>query len=241
MSSRGSGEPPTPRQRLLEEHLDLVEAEARAVLRQRGLSVQRFLSDAVQDGVEGLADAAERFKAEKGTPLRAYARPFVRGAIIDALNRARRSNVLAVLLRGADHRAADFVLANTIPEEAFESPGAAIAAARKSLAGYLASLNLGYLGAIRQLDPESALAARREHSIGLQVVQEEFGKLPERDQRVLTLRDVDELPWDEVARRLGASKSTVQRWRAQAVQRLGEALRNRGIAAMPPLPDEDET
>jgi RNA polymerase sigma factor (sigma-70 family) len=215
----------------------MVTAEARSILRQRRLPTDSFLEDAVQDGFEGLGEAEKRFKPDKGVPLGAYARPFVRGAIIDGLNGARRSNVLAVLLKGADHRAADFLAANKLPDDAFASPEAALAAARKSVDGYLVSLDLGYLGAIRDLDPEAALSARREHAFALQVMQEEFARLPERDQRVLTLREVEELSWDEVARRMGASKSTVERWRAQAIDRLGAAIRARGLAAMPALPE----
>ena len=239
MTGVGGSQPPSPHPaRLFDEHRRMVEAEARVILRRRGLSVSQFLDDAVQDGFEGLAHAAERFEAERGTAFGAYARPFVRGAIVDALDGGHRASLGALLRRGADPRAADFVLGTQVSEEAYESAGAALSAVRKSLEGYLFAMGLGYLAGIRKLDPESALTARREHGLALQIVQEELARLPERDQRVLSLRVVEELVWDEVARRMSVSLSTAQRWHGQALHRLGAAVRGRRIGVMPSLPDD---
>ncbi len=235
--SRCSGTLPIPGAPDLQEQRRFIRAEARAILRHRGLPDRDFLEDAEQDGFEGLAHAAKRFEEHRGTAFLAYARPFIRGAILDALDRARRSKVLASLLQGADASAADFVATQDIGDEAYDGPGPAEAAMRRSLEDYLTAMELGYLGAIRRLDPEAQLAARREYATALQILGEELASLPERDQQVLALREVEELRWQEVAARMSSSKATVERWYGQAIGRLGRALRSRGLAGVPEPPD----
>lgn len=229
--------PPRRGSRPSDEERALVRSEATSILRTRGLPRASFLDDAMQDGFTGLAVAARRFEADRGVAFSAYARPFVRGAILDGLKGALRSNVSVLLLRGADRATADSLAAEVLPDDALESQPSALAALRRSLAGYFDALGLGYLTSIRHLHEEEALAARHQHKDALAIVQQELASLPERDQRVLLLRDVEELSWDDVAARMSASKSTVQRWRAQAIRRLGDAIRRRGIRSLPPLSD----
>ena len=239
------GAPPWPpaSHRNLTAYLGLVEEEARAVLRRRRLSYRTFLSDAVQDGFEGLARAFDRYDAEKGASFEVYARPSIRGAVIDGLRREAKAAWLRKLLERADAAAGDFAEHHEVREEDLASPAAARVATRDGAEGYLAALGLGFLGGIRGLDPEAALAAQREHARALDVVRALLAQLARREQTVLGLRQIG-LHWEDVAAHMGRDRATVQRWHAAAIEQLRKGLVSRGIGGMPRLPyagdDEEE-
>jgi RNA polymerase sigma factor (sigma-70 family) len=70
---------------LVSAHLDLPLAVARTL--QRRLPASFELDDLVQEGVIGLIWAAARYQPERGTPFQAFARPRVRGAILESCRR----------------------------------------------------------------------------------------------------------------------------------------------------------
>ena len=240
MSGEGHRRPPSTR-RSLARFLDFVETIAGAVLRRRRLPARDFLDDAVNDGFEGLSRAFDTFEAEKGPSFEAYARSFISGAILDALDRAYRADPRNVLFRRADDAAGDFVRTQEISEQDHETPARSTAALRRAAAVYMSALSLGYAGAVRSLDPEAALGARREYAHALGTLQACLVRLAAREQRVLMLRTVEALKWKEVAASLGCSVATAQDWHKRALARLTELLAEGDITAMPALPDgEDE-
>lgn len=221
-------------------YLDLVESEARAVLRHRRLPLTTFLEDAIQDGFVGLAGAFDRYRGEKGSSFEAYARPCVRGAILNALDKERRADPVRVLLKGADAMAGDFAEHHVVHDEELQTQAGAARATRRGVEGHLTALGLGFLRAISRLDPESTLAARRQYAVALDVLQQLVGRLAQREQAVLDLRMGTELTWDDIAEEMSRPRSTVQRWFDNALNRLREGLAERGIIEMPPLPDRED-
>ncbi len=232
--------PPPASQADVALYLDLVESEARAVLRRRRLPLTSFLEDAVQDGFVGLARAFDRYHGEKGESFEAYARPCVRGAILHALDRGRRADPMKVLLDGADAMAGDFAEHHVVHDEELQTQAGVALAKRKAVEGHLAALGLGFLRAISRLDPESALAARRQYATALDVLQRLTARLAQREQTVLHLRMSTDLTWHAIGKEMGRPKSTVQRWFDDAIEKLREGLAERGIVEMPPLPDRDD-
>ena len=76
-------------EKLIEEALDLPSREA---ARWRHTPLEQ--EDLVADGYVGLTRAARRYDPSHGVPFASYARPFVRGAIIDSVRaRARRGRL----------------------------------------------------------------------------------------------------------------------------------------------------
>ncbi len=239
MSTHESRPPPASRADLAL-YLDLIESEARAVLKRRRLPLTSFLGDAIQDGFVGLAQAFDRYRGEKGPSFEAYARPCVRGAILNALDRGRRADPMKVLLEGADAMAGDFAEHHVVHDEEIQTQAGAAVATRKGVEGHLTALGLGFLASIHRLDPEIALTARRQYAAALDVLQQLTARLAQREQTVIHLRMSTDLTWDEIAEEMGRPRSTVQRWFDNAVERLRESLAERGIVEMPPLPDRED-
>lgn len=239
MSAGGPHRPPATR-RELARFLDLVEEVARAVLRRRRLPLAKYLDDAIQDGFEGLARAFDRYDEDKGACFEAYARPCIKGAILDALDREKRANALKKLLAGADDAAADFAAGHEIRDAGIETPEGGQRAARKAAEGYLTALGVGFLCAIGKLDPEAILSARRDYAYALDVLQGLLGRLAAREQTVLLLRTIEGYAWEDVAEHMDRPRQTVQNWHTKAMDQLRRGLALRGIEGMPRLPDRDD-
>lgn len=231
--------PPPAARRELDRYLDFVEDEAKAVLRRRRLSRSAFLDDAIQDGFVGLSRAFDAYDEAKGPSFEAYARPAVRGAILDALDRRKRADPVAVLLRGADRAAGDFAEHLSGDGEGPTTREERAHEALRGAEGYLAAQGFGFLGAIRRLDPESALAAQRHYARALEVVRALTARLAWREQTVLGLRLLG-LRWDDVAAHLGVARGTAQAWHAGALKQLRKWLAEHGITEAPPLPDRED-
>src|SRR5215471_8434219 len=69
--------------RLVEQHLSLVQALARKVKKSVGASIE--LDDLVAYGSKGLVEAAERFDARQGVAFSTFAYYRIRGAMYDGL------------------------------------------------------------------------------------------------------------------------------------------------------------
>ncbi len=238
MSAEDPPRPPASRKDLAR-YLDLVEEEARAVLRRRRLPLPEFLDDAVQDGFLGLSRAFDAYDKEKNASFEAYARPAVRGEIIDRLDRRRRGDPVKVLLQGADSTAGDFAEHRRALEEELTTRDEGALESRHGAEGYLAAQGFGFLGAIRRLDPESALAAQRQYARALEAMRTLTAQLARREQTVIGLRQLG-LRWADVAEHMGVAKATVQTWHAKALEQLRKGLAERGITEAPPLPGRED-
>ena len=82
------------------------------------------------------------------------------------------------------------------------------------------SLVLERLVANRQESP-SARATKREQGV---LLADALARLGDDDREVITLRNLLELEWDEVARRMGRSADAVRMLWTRAIRRLGEQL-----------------
>jgi RNA polymerase sigma-70 factor (ECF subfamily) len=84
------------------------------------------------------------------------------------------------------------------------------------------SLVLEGLLANRQ-DSPSSRARKREQSV---LLADALARLGPDDREVITLRNLLELEWEEVARRMGRSADAVRMLWTRAVRRLGDQLGN---------------
>lgn len=77
------------RDKLVEAHLDMVPPIARSIAASLPRSFE--LDDLIATGFVGLLHAATRYrpKQHNGTPFSAYARPVIRGAILDSVRRGK--------------------------------------------------------------------------------------------------------------------------------------------------------
>jgi RNA polymerase sigma factor for flagellar operon FliA len=76
--------------RLVESHLPLVLSEMDRIYIAPGLGLER--DDLISAGALGLLRAAQRFDPARGTTFGLFARPYVRGAMIDEIRRMLRGN-----------------------------------------------------------------------------------------------------------------------------------------------------
>lgn len=101
------------RDELVESHLSLVQGIARRILH-AGLPPSFDLEDLVQTGNIALLHAATKYRDDGKTPFACYARPCVRGAILDSVRRKRYTEAtmgpLGGLERAAPPQAIDEVI-----------------------------------------------------------------------------------------------------------------------------------
>ncbi len=82
--TRGRSALDAGQKRLVEEHLWLADALAREMV---WLAPKTIDGDVVQPAREGLIKAVRHFRPELGKPLTAYAPPWIKGAIFNAVDR----------------------------------------------------------------------------------------------------------------------------------------------------------
>lgn len=172
--------------------------------------------DLVSWGGMGLLEAARRFEPDRGVPFVHFARPRVRGAMVDGL---RETNETPQRLWRARSSGA-------------EEPGAAavlnhhaerLAGARST--GWLAEAGAdedgGPVAVTREPDPETAASGRQL----AQVVETALRTLPGQEADLIRLHVLADQPLAEVASSLGMSVPRANQLRARALRRLAPRLR----------------
>jgi RNA polymerase sigma-B factor len=217
------GELRLQRDRLIEQYLPLVTSLARRYA-DRG----ERLDDLVQVGAIGLINAVDRFDAQRGVDLRAYATPSIVGEIKrhlrdrtstirlprreqearGTLRRARRE------LRARLDRAPTWaeLLSSTAIRE--EDLARAVDAERAT-----APLSLSLIESGPMVD-EEGFAAGEDRAL----LRKGFRALEARERRALSLSYFADLSQREVAARLGVSQSEVSRTIARALVKMRVAL-----------------
>jgi RNA polymerase sigma factor for flagellar operon FliA len=188
------------------------------------------LDDLIGDGSIGLINAVDRFDAERGPQLEAYARRMIVGAMLNGLRRRDPvSERTRRTLRKADARRYELAQQlGTMPSlSELERNDPGLQRARAAAHRYLAlSLDAPMPGGVDVLvdweSEPSALAVRRAKTRAL---QEAIALLPERQRRILALHYGDDsISLHAIGRRLSISPQRISQLHLSALARLRKTL-----------------
>lgn len=199
-------------------HFGEVELEARRMARRLGPNARSWVSheELVSWGGMGLLEAARRFEPDRGVPFAHFARPRVRGAMVDGL---RESNETPQRLWRARSAAEGEPSSAAVLSHHAER----LAGARST--GWLAEAGSGEDGdpvaLAREPDPETAASGRQL----AQVIAAALEALPLQEARLIRLHVLADEPLAEVAGSLGVSVPRASQLRARALRRLEPRLR----------------
>jgi RNA polymerase sigma factor FliA len=178
--------------------------------------------DCVQNALLGLMEAIERFDATRGVPFHPFARLRVRGAVFDGLRALRETHVeLGHALK--ERYAAPQERVDSLLEDEGGDPLEAFIAAT-------VGLGLGFLLDMQSMpgaaDPSDAYAELEKAQLST-AVSESLDQLPERDRAIVVLHYYHQLPFVDIASRLGITKGRVSQLHKRALQQIRNSLRER--------------
>jgi RNA polymerase sigma factor for flagellar operon FliA len=222
---------PSERDRLIAEHLSLVQAIAGKLKRTLGKSID--FDDLVGYGHKGLIEAAERFDSKQGVTFTTFAYYRIRGAMLDGMRTMGWYSRADYARYRAEERAQEF-LQNTAEregaaKEAGADPNPDKAETLASIAEILSSVATVHITSIeaaskvaddRMPAPDAGLETGQ---LGVRV-REAVASLPEKERRLMEMYYFEEKNLEEAGAALGLSKSWACRLHARAVNLLKEAL-----------------
>jgi RNA polymerase sigma factor for flagellar operon FliA len=219
--------------KLVEQHLSLVQALARKVKKTVGASIE--LDDLVAYGSKGLVEAAERFDARQGVAFSTFAYYRIRGAMYDGLRTMGWYSRADYARYRAEERANEYLRAEADREAAgrAERPGGgttadkaktleAIGAVLSGIATvHITSLEAAATVADESLPaPDTAVDAGRMSSR----VRAAVAALPAKEKQLMELYYFADKTLEEAGAALGLSKSWACRLHARAVELLRDSL-----------------
>ena len=220
--------------RLVEQHLSLVQALARKVKRTLGASRTIDLEDLVGYGSKGLVEAAERFDARQGVAFSTFAYYRIRGAMYDGLRTMGWYSRADYARYRAEERANEYLRSQADREGTARAEGGAApatdpAAALESIgeilsgiaAVHITSLEAASTVADESLPPPDAAVDTGRLS---RRVRDAVAKLPDKERELMQLYYFADKTLEEAGAALGLSKSWASRLHARAVSLLREAL-----------------
>ena len=219
-------------QKLVEQHLPLVEAIARKLKKTLGRSIE--LDDLVAYGAKGLVEAAERFDERPGVAFTTFAYYRVRGAMFDGLRTMGWYSRGDYARYRAEERANEYLQSHAdrtsdtaegpAPKPASEEILAAVA---QVLSG-VAAVHITSLEAAASVADETFAAPDAGIDAGRlgKRAREAIARLPEKERRLMELYYFGEKNLEEAGAELGLSKSWACRLHARAVDLLRHALRD---------------
>jgi RNA polymerase sigma factor (sigma-70 family) len=173
--------------------------------------------------------SAALFDPETGARFKSYAMPAIAGKILDALVRQHRDRRF---LRSANAAARRFLSEEPENPHLIQDDCAQSMARIDVLAGqFVTSLAIGAVAA--QMDPEQALVETDALGTAVGVVYEVVARMDEADRRLFSLRFEQGLEQKEIMAELGMSERTVRRHLCDLLDRLREALSERGHGEPP--------
>jgi RNA polymerase sigma factor FliA len=219
------------RDRLVSEHLSLVQAIAGKLKRTLGKSIE--FDDLVGYGHKGLIEAAERFDSKQGVTFTTFAYYRIRGAMLDGLRtmgwysradyaRYRAEERAHELLRNSAEREAGARESGADPESDKTQTLESIAEILSNIATvHITSIEAASKVADERLaSPDSDIEAGQ---MGVQI-RKAVAALPEKERRLMELYYFEEKNLEEAGAALGLSKSWASRLHARAVGLLRDAL-----------------
>jgi RNA polymerase sigma factor FliA len=224
------------RDRLVMAHLDLVKAIART-LAQR-LPAQIEVNELISVGVLGLIEAARRYDPTTGVPFSAFARPRLRGAMLDTLRGADWAPRSLRRLR----RELDAGIARARAATGREPQEADIAVEMnmtiEQLSKALEQVRHLEIAAVQQLDhvdedggsllqlcvdgdgPDVSLERAELRAY----LAEAIAQLPQRERDILTMYYREEMTMVEIAQVFGLTQSRISQLRSLAISRLRASM-----------------
>jgi RNA polymerase sigma factor for flagellar operon FliA len=218
------------RDRLVEQHLSLVQAIAGKLKRTLGKSID--FEDLVGYGAKGLVEAAERFDPAQGVAFTTFAYYRIRGAMVDGLRTMGWYSRADYARYRAEERANEYLKNAAERQAAAQREGAPAEATAETLdsiaetlAGvatvHITSLEAAAAVADERLAPPDA-EMDRLRSAGR--VRKAIETLPDKERRLRELYYFADKNLEEAGAELGLSKSWACRLHARAVGLLRAAL-----------------
>jgi RNA polymerase sigma factor for flagellar operon FliA len=225
----------TPQQ-LMEEHQGLVRSLAWAM--RRSLPENVDIEDLIGYGQVGLAEAARDFDPSLGHQFSTFAYYRIRGAMCDGLSKLlwySRSTYKRMQFQQLADNAVQDDVDHPSPSEAADVDGNTQWFSRMatSLAVvYLATHGIDGEDSARDVFVDQATPAPDavlEDREARDLVRELIEKLPENERLLMQAAYFEGVTLQEAGARQGHDKSWASRLHAQAIDRLGRALRGRGV------------
>lgn len=226
------------RDRLVEQHLGLVQSVARKLRKQ--ITARIDFDDLVGYGSKGLIEAAERFDSAHGVAFTTFAYYRIRGAMLDGLRTMGWYSRADYARYRAEERATEYL------QNQAERAGAAASGAREGAADAatesdgvesklsaiaellsgVATVHITSLEAAASVADERLPAPDASLDTGrLSVrVREAVGKLPDRERQLMELYYFADKNLEEAGVVMGLSKSWACRLHARAVELLRQKL-----------------
>jgi RNA polymerase sigma factor for flagellar operon FliA len=226
----------TDRNRLIQQHLPLVQGIAAKLKRTLGRSIET--EDLAAYGSRGLIEAADRFDPRHGASFSTFAYYRIRGAMVDGLRTMGWYSRADFARYRAEERTNEY-LQNLSEREAAQpaadgAPGAA--RALESVAevlGGVAAVHIVALEAASSVADDRLAGADEalEKNESDSRVRRALGKLPDKERRLMELYYFGDKNLTEAGAALGLSKSWACRLHARAVGLLREGLASEGLSA----------
>jgi RNA polymerase sigma factor FliA len=227
------------RDRLVSQHLPLVQAIARKLRKQ--ITARIDFDDLVAYGSKGLIEAAERFDPQVGVAFSTFAHYRIRGAMLDGLrtmgwySRADYARYRAeeraneYLQNRADREGAGRVAAAAdAPGEAAGGPpdAAAALASAAEILGAIAAVHITSLEAAATVADERLPAPDAHIDTGRlgARVRDAVKTLPEKERRLMELYYFGDKNLEQAGAAMGLSKSWACRLHARAVELLRQKM-----------------
>lgn len=222
----------TDRDRLIEQHLSLVQAIAGKLKRSLGKTID--YDDLVGYGSKGLIEAAERFDPAHGVVFTTFAYYRIRGAMVDGLRTMGWYSRADYARYRAEERANEYLQSESAREAADKqaNPAGESTDVAKTLDGiasilggiatvHITSLEAAATKADESLPPADATIDDARMSVRVRAA---IKTLPEKERRLMEMYYFDEKNLLEAGVALGLSKSWACRLHARAVNLLREAI-----------------
>jgi RNA polymerase sigma factor for flagellar operon FliA len=219
------------RDRLVEQHLSLVQAIAAKLKRTLGRTIE--FDDLVGYGTKGLMEAAARFDPTQGASFTTFSYYRIRGAMLDGMRTMGWYSRADYARHRAEERANEYLQNQSERDTAGKqagpgtTPGAtATLASIADLLGGVATIHITSLEAAgsiadEKLPPPDADLERVQSRAR---VHEALARLPEKERALMEMYYFGDKNLEEAGAALGLSKSWACRLHARAVGILRDAL-----------------
>jgi RNA polymerase sigma factor for flagellar operon FliA len=219
------------RDRLVEQHLSLVQAIAAKLKRSLGRTIE--FDDLVGYGTKGLLEAAERFDATQGATFTTFAYYRVRGAMLDGLRTMGWYSRADYARYRAEERANEYLQNQSERDQAATQAGGKPdrAEALESIAeilGGVATIHITSLEAAAHVADEKLPApdADIQRVQASAQMRQALARLPAKERALIEMYYFGDKNLEEAGATLGLSKSWACRLHARAVGLLRDALRD---------------
>ncbi len=218
------------RDKLVAEHLDLVQAIAGKLKRTLGKSID--FDDLVGYGHRGLIEAADRFDAAQGVTFTTFSYYRIRGSMLDGMRTMGWYSRADYARYRAEERSQEYMQNVSEREAAAREAGAETPDKAETLENMaellsaIATVHITSMEAAANVSDDrspNAEAGLEMGQLGLRV-REALRTLPEKERRLMEMYYFEEKNLEEAGGILGLSKSWACRLHARAVNMLREAL-----------------